>query len=108
MNKLNTATQYRLNQLVNKANYFRFLIVLATGVLIVRLVCLQIIQNHYYLNRAVSNSTRVTFLRAPRGVIYDRHGTLLATNKQTLSLIAIPHELDHCEVLAGRLTQLIN
>src|SRR5277367_4569661 len=107
MNKSNT-TQYRITQLVNKANYFRFLILLATGALMIRLIWLQIIQNHYYLNRAVANSTRVTFLRAPRGVIYDRHGNLLATNKQTLSLIAIPNELDHCQDLAERLAKLIN
>jgi len=91
-----------------KANYFRFLILLSTAALLVRLVWLQIIQNHYYLNRGVSNSTRVTFLRAPRGIIYDRHGNLLATNKQTLSLIAIPNELDHCEVLAIRLARVID
>ncbi len=103
-----SSTQYRLNQLVNKANYFRLLIILATGVLMARLIWLQIIQNHYYQTRAVINSTRVTFLRAPRGVIYDRHGNLLATNKQTLSMIAIPNELDHCEALAEKLSKLID
>ena len=107
MSKL-TRTQYRIAQLNNKANYFRFMILLATGVLLARLIWLQIIQSHYYSNRAVANSTRVTFLRAPRGVIYDRHGNLLATNKQSLSLIAIPNELEHCEPLAERLSKLID
>src|SRR5271156_2614553 len=106
-NKLST-TQYRITQLANKANYFRVMILLATGFLLVRLIWLQVIQNHYYLNRAVANSTRVTFLRAPRGVIYDRHGNLLATNKQTLSLIAIPNELEHCDVLAEKVAKLID
>ena len=86
----------------------RFVILAATANLIVRLIWLQIIQSHYYSNRAVSNSTRVTFLRAPRGIIYDRHGNLLATNRQTLSLIAIPNELEHCEALANKLAKVID
>src|SRR5277367_4936493 len=102
------AQKKTINLAIQKAKYFNFLIFLATAILVTRLVWLQIIQNHYYLNRAVSNSTRVTFLRAPRGIIYDRHGNLLATNKQTLSLIAIPNELDHCEALAKRLAKVID
>ncbi len=96
------------NLAIQKVRYFQFLILSSTAILLTRLVWLQIIQNHYYLNRAVSNSTRVTFLRAPRGIIYDRHGNLLATNKQTLSLIAIPNELDHCDELAQRLARVID
>jgi len=97
-----------INLAIQKAKYFRFLILLSTAILVTRLVWLQIIQNHYYLNKAVSNSTRVTFLRAPRGIIYDRHGNLLATNKQTLSLIAIPNELEQCDVLAEKLARVID
>src|ERR1700722_6106967 len=108
MKRSTTTTQYRISLLTSKANYFRFMILVATGVLLTRLIWLQIIQNHYYVNRAVANSTRVTFLRAPRGVIYDRHGNLLATNKQTLSLIAIPNELEHCDVLAEKVAKLID
>jgi penicillin-binding protein 2 len=97
-----------VNIALSKAKYFRLVILFCTTLLITRLVWLQIIQNHYYVNKAVSNSTRVTFLRAPRGIIYDRHGNLLATNKQTLSLIAIPNELDHCEDLADKLAKVID
>lgn len=99
-------SQWRLQTL--KANFLAVIIVLATGMLLARLVWLQLLQGHYYQARAVENSTRVTFLRAPRGVIYDRHGNLLATNKQTLSMIAIPNELDHCQDLAGRLAKVID
>jgi penicillin-binding protein 2 len=102
------ARKRTINLAIQKAKYFRFLILLATSILVTRLVWLQIIQNHYYVNKAVSNSTRVTFIRAPRGIIYDRHGNLLATNKQTLSLIAIPNELDHCDALAERLSRVID
>ncbi|MBA4076805.1 MAG: hypothetical protein C0508_17310, partial [Cyanobacteria bacterium PR.023] len=83
-------------------------IVLAMGALVARLVWLQILQNGYYKNQAVENSTRVTFLRAPRGNIYDRHGNLLATNKQSLSMIAIPAQLDNVKDLSARLAKVID
>jgi penicillin-binding protein 2 len=101
-------TDERYKQLETKARFLSFVIFLATGILICRLVWLQIIQNTYYRNAAVQNSTRVTFLRAPRGIIYDRHGTLLATNKQTISMIAIPNELENCQDLSGRLAKVID
>jgi penicillin-binding protein 2 len=80
---------------------------LCMGALIARLVWLQILQNNYYKNQAVENSTRVTFLRAPRGNIYDRHGNLLATNKQSLSMIAVPAQLDNVKDLAFRLAKVL-
>src|ERR1700691_70004 len=75
-------------------------ILLSISTLIARLSWLQILQAKYYRAQAVENSTRVTFLRAPRGIIYDRHGNLLATNKQSLSMIAIPMQIDHPNDLA--------
>ncbi|MBS1995647.1 MAG: penicillin-binding protein 2 [Cyanobacteria bacterium SZAS LIN-2] len=83
-------------------------IALAMGALVARLVWLQIIQYGYYKNQAIENSTRVTFLRAPRGNIYDRHGNLLATNKQSLSMIAIPAQLDDCKELARGLAPVLD
>ena len=82
-------------------------IAICMGALIARLVWLQILQNNYYKNQAVENSTRVTFLRAPRGNIYDRHGNLLATNKQSLSMIAVPAQLDNVKDLAFRLAKVL-
>src|SRR6516162_4540772 len=91
---------------VIKEHFLAFVILVAASTLLARLIWLQLLQNNYYQARAVENSTRVTFLRAPRGIIYDRHGNLLATNKQTLSMIAIPNELDHCQDLASRLSRV--
>jgi penicillin-binding protein 2 len=82
-------------------------ILLAVSTLVARLCWLQIIQNGYYKTQAVENSTRVTFLRAPRGIIYDRHGNLLATNKQSLSMIAIPIQIEHAQDLANRLAKIL-
>lgn len=84
------------------------IIVLCVTTLWLRLSWLQILQNGYYRAQAVENSTRVTFLRAPRGVIYDRHGNLLATNKQSLSLIVIPMQLDFPAESAHRLSNILD
>lgn len=82
-------------------------VVLAVCTLIARLSWLQILQYPYYRGQAIDNSTRVTFLRAPRGTIYDRHGNLLATNKQSLSMIAIPMQIDHVQDLANKLSKVL-
>src|ERR1700733_4486561 len=83
-------------------------IIAAVVTLLARLCWLQILQNNYYRNQAIDNSTRVTFLRAPRGTIYDRHGNLLATNKQSLSMIAIPMQIEHAKDLAYRLAKVLD
>jgi penicillin-binding protein 2 len=91
-----------------KARFLGFIVLIAIGTLLARLTWLQVLQNKYYHSQAVENSTRVTFLRAPRGIIYDRHGVLLATNKQTISMIAIPNELENCRELAEKLSKVID
>lgn len=92
-----------------KAAFVLVLVCVAMAALLARLVWLQIMQTNYYKAKAVDNSTRVTFLRAPRGIIYDRRGNMLATNKQTLSLVAIPAQIsaDNLEELALRLRKLL-
>ena len=96
------------NRPILKTVILATVIVLAVSTLIARLCWLQILQNGYYKSQAIDNSSRVTFLRAPRGIIYDRHGNLLATNKQSLSLIAIPIQIDHAQDLANRLSKILD
>lgn len=84
-----------------------FCVGLATVALSARLVWLQIVQNNFYKGRALENSTRVTFLRAPRGILYDRHGTIIAANKETLSLVAIPLQLENIDDLSRRLSRIL-
>lgn len=102
--------QERLPGVQNAGQKLTLVLILIVGAmmaLLARLVWLQIMQNGYYKAKAVENSTRVTFLRAPRGIIYDRRGNMLATNKQTLSLVAIPAQIDNIEELGLRLHRLL-
>ena len=47
---------------------------------------IQIIQNKYYLDKAENNKLQIQEISAPRGLIYDRNGQLLADNKPSFSL----------------------
>ncbi len=103
------SVMHRVNsdELAFKAVVLASVVLTALGLLVLRLGWLQILHHQHYVNQAVENSTRVTFLRAPRGSIYDRHGNLLATNKQSLSMIAVPNQLEHLEDLATRVCKIL-
>lgn len=46
-------------------------------------------------------------LYAPRGYILDRNGELLATNEPTLSLYAIPYQVEDKQTIANQLSKLL-
>ena len=96
----------RTERLLVKSFVLASVVTVLMLLLVARLFWLQVLQNKYYQGAAEENSTRVTFLRAPRGSIYDRHGTLLATNKQSISMIVIPNQLEHLEETSRRLSSL--
>ena len=55
-----------------------------------RLVQLQIIESSEYRQLAEKNRTQVIYQTAPRGRIYDRQGSVVATNRPAFSLIYLP------------------
>ena len=55
-----------------------------------RLFQLQVLDHKKYSLLAKNNTTRVLISRAPRGIIYDRNDNILATNKQSLSVVVYP------------------
>ncbi|MBI5147946.1 MAG: penicillin-binding protein 2 [Parcubacteria group bacterium] len=65
----------------------------------------------FYFNRAEANLNRVSPIRAPRGVIYDRFGEPLVKNVLTYNIVLIPSDLPRdagekrqiIETLAGAL-----
>lgn len=97
----------RTERLLVKSFVLASVVTVLMLLLVARLFWLQVLQNKYYQGAAEENSTRVTFLRAPRGSIYDRHGTLLATNKQSISMIVIPNQLEHLEETSRRLSRIL-
>ena len=64
-----------------------------TTALILRLFYIQIFQYKTIVQRAQYSTSRISVLSAPRGIIYDQNGKILATNKQAISLIVYPNKL---------------
>jgi penicillin-binding protein 2 len=58
-----------------------------------RLFSLQILNGMTYIAQAESNRTQTISMPAPRGIIYDRNGTILARNVASYSIVITPASL---------------
>ncbi|MBK6909596.1 MAG: penicillin-binding protein 2 [bacterium] len=66
---------------------------LVFAVLIYRLVQLQVVQGPEYRAKSEDNRIRFVEMLAPRGVIRDRHGYLLVSNRPSYTCYGIPRDL---------------
>lgn len=78
-----------------------------TTALVARLVDLQIVQNNYYSTRADDNRMRLTPVPPVRGLIYDRHGVLLAQNKPAFVLELTPEQVPDLDKTLKELSPLV-
>ena len=88
----------------------RFLIVLfvvALMAIFVRVILLQTISRDDYLEASINQRTRMTTVRAPRGVIFDRTGQELALSVPRTTLFADPREMQDRAAVAASLTVLL-
>ncbi|MBI2104239.1 MAG: penicillin-binding protein 2 [Candidatus Omnitrophica bacterium] len=67
---------------------------LALGLLVVRLVHLQLVRGAHYRRLAEQNRLRLVPEPAPRGLILDRRGRLLASNQTVFRVAIVPQELE--------------
>jgi penicillin-binding protein 2 len=68
-------------------------VVALTGVLIARLVQLQIIDYQRFSELSQGNRLRIEPLAPTRGLIYDRNGAVVAENLPTWQLVAVPEQV---------------
>jgi penicillin-binding protein 2 len=66
---------------------------LVFGFYAIRLLSLQVLNPKIYVDAAVENRTTSLNLPAPRGMIYDRNGIILARNVASYNLVITPAEL---------------
>ena len=71
------------------------------GVLGLRLLQVQVVQNVYYSQVAERNRTQTIYQAAPRGRIYDRSGKAIASNRPAFSLIYLPGKKEDQSFLPG-------
>ncbi len=91
----------------------RRLFILRVGLLLVvallglRLWHLQIREGPYYRDLSENNRTRQVLLEPARGLIYDRHGVLLANNVPSFSLYVTLEDVKDRDVLTQQLADLL-
>jgi penicillin-binding protein 2 len=81
---------------------------LLIGVLVARLVQLQIIDHDTYQTRSDENRIQVQPLPPPRGLIYDRHGVPLAENRPVSSLALVSERIKDTDALIAELRALVD
>lgn len=62
------------------------------GLLIARLVWMQLVQGTQYKKIAEENRIRQITMQAPRGSIYDRNGAVIVANRPSFAVSIIPNE----------------
>ncbi|MCC7367985.1 MAG: penicillin-binding protein 2 [Chloroflexi bacterium] len=89
---------------------FRVAVLVAFALLAAQLWRLQIVEGAQLRQRADSNRVRVSPISPPRGVIYDRKGTLVAANAPIFVVSVVPSDIKPVQeaVVYGRLSQLLD
>lgn len=80
---------------------------LLLGVLVTRLIQLQIVDYDTYQTRSDDNRIQVQPLAPPRGLIYDRNGVLLAENQPVYSLELVAERVADLDQLLEQLGALV-
>jgi penicillin-binding protein 2 len=83
-------------------------IMLLTAGLVIRLIHLQVAGHEHYASLAKENSIKIYPIVPTRGMIYDRHGNVLAENTPSYSLEIIPEKTKDIDDTLQRLKQLLN
>jgi penicillin-binding protein 2 len=92
----------------NRLMLLQILVGLVVAILVGRLWYLQMVRGETYRVLADRNRFREVDVDAPRGVIYDRNGEILARNRPSFSVVLVPADLpdDHQAVLDRLITLL--
>lgn len=94
--------EYRL-----RVRIFGFIIVLALGILGLRLAHLQIVDQATYAGESRNNAIREKRVFPGRGVMYDRNGDLMVTNAPTYTVTVTPRYFDEAKIpLLARLMEV--
>ena len=83
------------------------MVVLLIGVLIARLVYLQIFEHEYYSTKSDNYRIHVRSVVPTRGLIYDRNGILLAENKPGINLTMVRENVEDIDASIALLSTLI-
>ncbi|HTU82651.1 MAG TPA: penicillin-binding protein 2 [Candidatus Acidoferrales bacterium] len=72
---------------------FVAIVILALAALVGRLIEVQLLDGPQYRAAATANQVRLIPVAAPRGIIYDRHGTVLVRSRPSFVVALIPSQV---------------
>jgi penicillin-binding protein 2 len=96
---------FEQRQFVRRVFVCAFLVVGLTGLVITRLVQLQLVNFEYYSAQSQGNRIRVQPLPPTRGLIFDRNGQILAENLPTYQLELTPEQVPNVDDTLHRLAE---
>src|SRR5215217_5577313 len=102
-----TYPEAELGELHRRLMILRIGLLLVVALLGLRLWHLQIREGPYYRDLSENNRTRLVLLEPARGLIYDRHGVLLANNVPSFSLYVTLEDVKDRDALIQQLTDLL-
>lgn len=91
----------------NRVRFAVILILVACGFIVMRLYYLQVLKGSKYVELSSSNRIRITTIPAPRGIIFSRHGDLLATNNPSFDLNLIPQDTPDADSVLAKISKLL-
>ena len=92
----------------HRLNWLLTCLVVAFGMLGIRLSHLQLVRGGYFRQLAEQNRLRLVPEQAPRGLILDRHGRVLAANQTVFRIALIPQELDDAPAELAQVSALVH
>ncbi len=81
---------------------------LLIGVLVSRLVWLQVSQHEHFTTLAEDNRVKISAIPPTRGLIFDRNGVVLADNLPSYALELTPEQIDDIDETLATLGEIIN
>jgi penicillin-binding protein 2 len=80
---------------------------LLLSTLVGRMYYLQVVESDKYQKLAEDNRINLRLLAPPRGVIYDRHGEVLAHNQQNYRVVVVPEQVSDVTLALDALSEVI-
>ncbi len=84
----------------------RIMFVIAVAALAAAFWLLQVVQHSTYEELAANNHLRTIPLRAPRGVVLDRHGRILVENRYSFTIAIVRERTTHLDETVRRIAEL--
>lgn len=88
--------EYRETLIRNRIKVIAIIVIVAFGIMVLRLGYLQIMQRDYYVKKSTGNRLHPVRLTPPRGMIYDRHNdTPIVNNETAFDVCILPDKEDY-------------